>query len=176
MIYIFEVLGTDWIKLGYTANNNVYDRIKINGFYTNKHPVEVCNKLGAKNLELLFVFQGEEYFEKTIKILYPSNVGEFYPKYMCNIFVNILKYLTEQAPQNPRPHDSFFEQPKEFLPCCGGQVFKCSICGKEFKREHKLYEHKREVHQKRNRVICDCGKEILQRNLKRHKQDSCSSR
>ena len=60
MIYIFEIIGTSFIKLGYTRNNHVYHRIK-NGFGTNKHPSELCDKLHPLNLKLTCVFEGDIY-------------------------------------------------------------------------------------------------------------------
>ena len=56
MIYVFEIIETNYFKLGYTKNENVYYRIKHNGFYTNEHPIEICNKLGPTNLKLLLIF------------------------------------------------------------------------------------------------------------------------
>ena len=57
MIYIFELVGTNYIKLGYTRNENVYYRIQY-GFWTNKHPPELCGKLSPVNLKLNCVLRG----------------------------------------------------------------------------------------------------------------------
>ena len=168
MIYIFEILNSDYIKIGYTSKSNVYFRIEYGGFYTNKHPVELCHKLGPDDLNLLYVFLGDIEIEKNIKFLFP-NENEFYPNYMCAIFVNILRFVTQEEELPPRPRPSFFRPCVEKVSCCGGEVFRCKICQKIFLREHKLREHIREVHNNANRVTCSCGKIVLKRNMKRHK-------
>ena len=78
MIYIFEIVETNYFKLGFTKTENVYYRIKNNGFYTNKHPIEICNKLGHVHLKLLFVYQGDINIETHIKKKFPPLCGEFY--------------------------------------------------------------------------------------------------
>ena len=87
---------------------------------------------------------------------------------MCDVFVNILRSITEEQELGPRPGPDFFMPCFEKLPCCGGQLYECSQCHKTFSREHKLYEHMREVHNKANRVACSCGEIVLKRNMKRH--------
>ena len=77
MIYIFELIGTNFIKLGYTKHGNVYYRIQY-GFWTNKHPPELCGKLGSENLKLLFVYEGDSKTENYIKKKFPPVCGEFY--------------------------------------------------------------------------------------------------
>ena len=175
MIYIFEIVGTNYIKLGYTKNQNVYYRIQ-NGFWTNKHPIELCGKLSPVNLKLYCVFEGDLYIESIMKIMYPPYYGEFYKKEYLKILTNLIGYLTIKGPVFQRPNDDFFALTFEKLLCCGGKTYICNICDREFQREHKLYEHKREVHEKKNRIVCECGKEMVFRNLKRHKTTNCSLR
>ena len=79
MIYIYEILGTSFIKLGYTENTNVYYRMK-NWFLTNKHPIELCEKLHPSNLKLYCVFEGDTYIEFIMKTIFPPFCGEFYKK------------------------------------------------------------------------------------------------
>ena len=173
MIYIYESLGTSFIKLGYTKNTNVYYRIK-DGFGTNKHPSELCGKLEPLNLKLNCVFQGDTYIESVMKTLFPPFCGEFYKKEYLNILTTVLGFITIDGPIFERPHDDFFAITFEKLLCCGGQVYNCTICNKVFQREHKLYEHTKEVHNGGNRVSCLCGKLILKRNLKRHRENNCN--
>ena len=87
MIYIYEIIGTDYFKLGFTKTENVYYRIKYNGFYTNKHPNELCNKLSPIDLKLLFVYQGSSHIENTIKRKFPPTCGEFYN----NTYLELIK-------------------------------------------------------------------------------------
>ena len=167
MLYIFEVIGSDFIKFGYTRNQNVYYRIQ-SGFWTNIHPEELCGKLAPENLKLHSVFVGDMCLESRIKSTIKPSCGEFYKREFLNILTNILKFLTTEGPIFHRPTDNFFVMNFEKLPCCSGISFSCNICGKNFKREHKLYEHKREVHAKKNRITCGCGEIVIKRNLKRH--------
>ena len=90
MIYIYESLGTSFIKLGYTKNTNVYYRIK-DGFGTNKHPSELCGKLEPLNLKLNCVFQGDTYIESVMKTLFPPFCGEFYKKRICKYINNCVR-------------------------------------------------------------------------------------
>jgi hypothetical protein len=177
MIYIFEILNTGFIKLGFTSKTNVWFRVQ-GGFWTNKHPSETCNMLGPDHLQLKHVFKGGLYFETMMKKLFPPNVGdgEFYKTdpYL-NILMTMLECMTTRYQPVEKPSPNFFLTVVEKLPCCGGLFYTCDICAKVFNREHKLYEHKREVHAKRNRVVCVCGKTIVKRNLKRHKADNCNA-
>ena len=57
MLYIFDILGADYIKFSYTGQWNPWMRIR-NRFWTNCHPLELCNKLGPDNLNLVHLFEG----------------------------------------------------------------------------------------------------------------------
>ena len=177
MIYIFEILGTDYIKLGYTKHENVYYRIRKNGFYSNEHPVEICNKLGPENLKLLYVYEGNYKTETYIKHKCPSFCGEFYKKSDLENLKDELDKITVRGHMFDRPNDDFFETENfEKLICCGGEEFICNLCDppKCFPRLIKYQTHKKEKHGKKMKFDCECKKTFtLKRNLDRHKAQSC---
>ena len=146
MIYIFEILGTEFIKLGYTKTENVYYRIHENGFYGNKHPFEICDKLSPQNLKLLHVYYGNIKVGTSIRRGCPSFCGEFCEKNMLSKLIDELDKLrasevdelrtTKMDKLFDRPNDDFFET-ENFVkqPCCGGKEFVCHLCNKSFPRE-----------------------------------------
>ena len=148
MLYIFDVLGEDWIKIGFTAQLDPWIRI-ANGFWTNIHPVELCGKLGPENLNLIFLFEGNVKLEAVIKSLFPPVIGEFWYKDRLDEIVGMLRLMTEELKIPTRP--LLLDISGERLPCCGGEIQQCSECGKTFKRQDKLARHKKEVHEKRGR-------------------------
>ena len=175
MIYIFEITGTNFIKLGFTRNINVYYRIQY-GFFTNKHPIELCNKLSPENLKLLFVYEGDTKIENDIKNKFKSVCGEFYNKTDLNILTDELDKITEKGHIFDRPSVDFFCTDFEKLPCCGGDEYVCNLCEppKYFPRLIKYQTHKKENHGKKIRIVCDCDMTFtVKRNLDRHKAKSC---
>ena len=164
MLYIFECLGKDWIKIGFTSQHDPWIRI-TNGFWTNIHPPDLCGLLAPENLNLIFLFDGDRQMESVFKSLFPPDCGEFWHKNRLEEIVSMLRLMTEERSIPPRP---VLVETGEKLPCCGGTTHKCYTCGRIFKREHKLWQHKREVHEKRTRVTCSCGDVVLGRHLNRH--------
>ena len=88
MLYIFEVLESNYFKFGWTERPNAYDRIQ-NGFWTNIHPEELCQKgdpennrekLSPNNLHLIFLFEGDSKLESVITSLFPLERGEVWRK------------------------------------------------------------------------------------------------
>ena len=148
MIYIFEIIETNYFKLGFTKTENVYYRIKNNGFYTNKHPTEICNKLGHIHLKLLFVYQGDISIENYIKKKFPPICGEFYNNSNLDLINAELAKITEPGYIFDKPNDDFFETVNfEKLPCCGGHELKCNLCDPPmcFPRLIKYQTHKNVV-------------------------------
>ena len=68
MLYIFEVLGTEYLKMGYTAICP-WRRIRW-GFCELKHPKVCCGSLGWDDLQLLVLSYGrvedEKYIQKQV--------------------------------------------------------------------------------------------------------------
>ena len=88
MLYIFDVLESNYFKFGWTERPNAHDRIQ-NGFWTNIHPEALCQKgdpennpekFAPSNLNLTFLFQGDMKLESVIKSLFPPECGEFWKK------------------------------------------------------------------------------------------------
>lgn len=167
MLYIFSVLGTEWLKFGYTGQPNPWLRIR-NGFWTNCHPSQLCNRLGPESLELLHVFEGDRRVEAVMQSLFPPTEYEFWDRSWLEAMVEMLRLMAEEIPVPPRPQLLCISN--ERLPCCsGGQEHICDICGKTFRREHLMREHKNDVHLKR-KWRCACGVKVTRRNLGRHMQ------
>ena len=83
MLYVFDVVNSHYFKFGWTERSNPYDRIN-NGFWTNIHPDELCQKgnpenpekLSPENLNLIFLFEGDKKLETVVKSLFPPECGE----------------------------------------------------------------------------------------------------
>ena len=110
MLYIFEGLRSNYFKFGWTERHNAYDRIQ-NGFFTNIHPEELCQKgnperpekLAPSNLNLIFLFEGDSKLESVIKSLFPPDCGEFWRKEDLINMVDMLLLMTEQVSLPTRP-------------------------------------------------------------------------
>ena len=76
MLYIFDVVGTPYIKLGYTSQCP-WLRVR-EGFWKLVHPVECCGCLGYEDLELLVLTPGSLLDEHAIKLIVPPRQGEFW--------------------------------------------------------------------------------------------------
>ena len=170
MLYVFDVLrasgGTDWIKIGFTSQTNPWVRIS-NGFWTNVHPPELCGCLSPDNLDLIFLFQGDQAVEAVVHSLFPPDHGEFWKKDRQDEMIKMIRLMCHEIPIPPRP--ALLDVSGERLPCCGGETHECRICGKNFKRIHTLLEHQRDVHQRR-RIRCACGADVTKRNINQHQQ------
>lgn len=173
MLYIFKVVDTGFVKLGFT-HGNPWKRVAT-GFWSNIHPKACCHKLGFDNLELVACFEGDEKVEAAVKEALPPHFGEFWPDKQITELLCLCwklcgnKFLPEpERPEQPPE----VERATEKLPCCGGPTFFCIPCGVGFKRAHHLRQHLQSVHIMSQKVKCPCGQRVIQRNLKRH-QSTC---
>jgi hypothetical protein len=74
MIYIFHIVDTGFVKLGFTQGNP-WTRVAT-GFWSNIHPKACCGRLGWDHLELLGCFDGGLEAEAAIKQAMGVLVGE----------------------------------------------------------------------------------------------------
>ena len=164
MIYIFNIDGTRWIKIGYTSHENPWLRV-TRGFWTNSHPTELCDCLS--DVTLLHAFEGGLELEATIKRVFPPDHGEFWYAYKLP---NILQYLMEQGiPEFEDDWEPVVPEPDEKLPCCGGRPNVCYRCHRSFARWQQLQRHITYVHMKARHVQCrKCGKIMYDKHYKRH--------
>ena len=166
-MYIYSVVDTQWIKFGYTGQQNPWMRTR-SGFWTNCHPAQLCNRLGPESLELIHMFEGDRRVEAAVQSLFPPVEYEFWDRSQLEPMLQMLRHMVEELPIPPRP--PLFCISDERLPCCdGGQEHACDFCGKTFRREHLMLEHRNDVHLKR-KWRCACGVEVTRRNLGRHRQ------
>jgi len=143
MLYIFKVRDSSFFKLGWTAQANPWDRIQ-NGFWTNVHPPELCQKLNPDNFESIFVFEGDPRLERVMQSIFPPYAGEFWKEDDLDEMVYMLKLIAEEIPIPARPYFHFTGQ-VEKLACCSGTWHVCWSCGKAFTRFCRLLRHKRET-------------------------------
>ena len=170
MLYVFDVVDSQYFKFGFTAQSNPWNRIQ-KGFWTNLHPTELCGKLGSQNLNLVHVFEGDYNLEKCIQSLFPPECGEFWRKDDLPKIIKMLRLMTSELEIPIRP--DFVETEVDKLSCCSGELNECWICGKKFKRFCKLLQHKRDVHES-PRFRCVCGLSFPRKgNLDRHVLKSC---
>ena len=166
MLYVFKVLDTPFVKMGFT-DSCPYRRIAV-GFWSNVHPAECCGKLGWSNLHLLALFKGTKEHEEAVKRAFPPTAGEFWPEDSLGQLISTLESLTEACPLPERPAEPpQVERDVEQLPCCSGQVFQCFQCDKTFRRWRHLKQH-RQSHANIKDSCGRCGLKVLKRNMKRH--------
>ena len=175
MLYIFEVLESNYYKFGWTERPNAHARLQ-NGFWTNVHPEELCQKgdpennpeqLGPHNLNLIFFFEGDSKLESVIQNLFPAYCGEFWRNKDLINMVDMLRLMTTEVsiPARPRFHST---ENMEKLACCTGNWHVCFTCGQKFKRFDKLMQHKRDKHMAA-RFKCVCNEAFPRKgNLNRH--------
>ena len=156
MLYVFDVVDSQYFKFGLTAQSNPWNRIQ-KGFWTNLHPMELCGKLGSQNLNLVHVFEGDYNLEKCIQNLFPPQCGEFWEKDDLPKIIEMLRLMTSELEIPTRP--DFEETEVDKLSCCSGELNECWICKRKFKRFRKLLQHKRDVHES-PRFRCVCGKKF----------------
>ena len=173
MLYVFRVVDSQYIKFGWAERKNPYDRI-INGFWTNDHPDELCGRLGAENLELIYLFEGDQKLERVIQSLFPPDRGEFWKEEDSDEMINMLKLIAKEIPVPRRP--IIRQGLSEKLACCTGIWNDCFTCGMKLKIFCKLLQHKRDVHENA-KFRCACGKMFPRKgNLHRHVLKSCTTK
>jgi len=187
VLYIFEVQGTDYVKMGFTAGCP-WGRIR-DGFWKQVHPEACCGKLGWDDLQLVSLCPGTLEDEAFIKQQMPPTRGESWPHQDLEMLLLAMKVLaiTEhncgnddwQLPLPPRPAVPPPGRGIEKLECCGGSLLPCYGCGKEFKLWVRLQTHKREScpATAEPRPVCRlCNTRVIQRLLKRHqKSERCKA-
>ena len=119
------------------------------------------------------MFEGDRCVEAVVQSLFPQAEYEFWDRSQLEPMLEMLlvRHMVEELPVPPRPPLlSRVCISDERLPCCdGGREHACDVCGKTFRREHLMLEHKNDVHLKR-KWRCACGVEVTRRNLGRHMQ------
>ncbi len=168
MLYIVSFPG-GWFKLGHTATDFWRRACQ---FWTNTHPTELCGKLGPENVELLALFAGGREEEQRLFSEFPPKCGEFFHESelsLQSLLDAAAKFDALPLPPKPEWGES---EVAEKLPCCGGVEFSCFTCGAKFSRGIKLKQHLDDVHRRIRAKCSGCGVEVIQRNLKRHRQ-SC---
>ncbi len=174
-IYLFEVVDTGFLKLGFTTGCP-WIRMAC-GAWSNVHPKDCCNKLSFMNMKLLALFKGTLEQERSLQALNqcPEN-GEFWPDSFLGLLLLTLDKTLErrEIPERPdlRNHEGVSRRSEAKRVCCtGGQDFKCFYCDKIFKRFHHLLQHQFSAHSSQGRTTCPkCGTTGLTRNIlhKRH--------
>jgi hypothetical protein len=175
-IYLFEVVDTGFLKLGFTAG---CPWIRMaSGAWSNVHPTACCNKLGFMNMKLLALFKGTLEQERIFQALNPDPAnGEFWPDYFLEALTVSLDERLERRELPLRPDlrdlDGFNRRRNEEkrVCCMGGHDFQCFYCDKVFARYHHLLQHQFSNHSTQGRTTCTrCGSKGLVRNImsKRH--------
>jgi DNA-directed RNA polymerase subunit RPC12/RpoP len=169
MLYLVR-FPDGWFKVGYTSTD-IWSRASL--FWTNKHPPDLCGRLGPDDVQVEALFGGSLADEQTVFAEFPPQCGEFY----CEATQGLGKVLGfmlskfDSLPIPARP-EGLPTQSVEKLPCCGGVEYTCFTCGAKFNRGIKLKQHLDDVHRKIKAKCCKCGLGVIQRNLKRH-QGTC---
>ena len=147
MLYVFSVGSTaEWYKIGITTQTDIWGRVQ-DGFWSNKHPPELCNKLDFEGLTLVALFGGSKPEEALLKSLFPPDCGEFWRGARIEEILAMLRLKLKEhsLPEKPtEPHGLC----RERLACCGGRSWSCFECGKSFSRSHHVMRHVRNVHRK----------------------------
>ena len=182
-IYIFEVVDTGFLKVGFTTGCP-WVRMGY-GAWSNVHPKACCNKLGIKDMKLVGLFKGTLEHERTFQAMnqYPEH-GEFWPLPLLDLILSTLGRVLERQELPARPDITDFvayshrhNDEKRYC-CSGGQQFQCYKCDKVFARFHYLMQHRTSTHSTEGRMSCPiCGTEGLIRNImgKRHTDSATCS-
>ena len=183
MLYIFEIEGTDFVKMGYTSGCP-WKRV-CDGFWKLVHPEECCGKLGWENLRLIALSHGTLANEAEIKECRPPVVGEFWHKSdLANLrlFQEVMSISIGfgnddwDLPLPEKPAEPATGRGIEKRPCCGGSPVVCFACQRPFTLWIHMSTHYRESCPARRaaglevtKVECKvCKKRVINRNLKRH--------
>ena len=127
MIYLARFPG--FLKLGYAscASQRLSD-----GLWDNKHPKELCGKLGPECIEeVIGIWAATKEEEKALHKRLPDSVGEFYePQHLPEI----LKALEDfpKADGLPLLRPSKHDKSSNKRACCTGFIHDCAHCGQTF--------------------------------------------
>lgn len=166
MLYVFRIVGTGYVKMGFTRGNP-WRRVST-GFWSNVHPSDCCHKLGWENLELVALFEGDMTVEFAIKSVVHPFCGEFWADSKLKLLLNMMEFLCVKLPLPSKPLQPLLvDRGVVKRPCCGGNIFTCADCDRTFNCLHHLIQHN-ESHMKLKVSCTACGKGVLKRNLKRH--------
>ena len=161
VVYIFGFAG--YVKLG-VARRCPYERLQL-GFWHDRHPAELCNRLD--DCVLLHLFAGGLADEQALHSAFGSDCGEFYKSERLPEMLSLMRCMLEELPlPPPRPTVSAPLHVKGR--CCRaaaglpadsacnradhnarslatkGQTRPCPRCGKEVSvRSDKLKQHQR---------------------------------
>ena len=163
MLYVIS-FPDGWFKLGHTSD--LWQRVCH--FWTNKHPTDLCGKLGPEDVRVIALFAGGLVEEQQLFAEFAPQCGEFFHESSTSLHAILAAAAAkfEALPVPPRPDWGTCSVEK--LPCCGGVEFTCFSCGAKFARSIKLKQHLDDMHRKvRSKCGC-CGVEVIPRNLKRH--------
>ena len=174
-IYLFEVVDTGFLKLGFTTGCPW--RRMASGAWSNVHPKACCDKLGFENMKLLALFKGTMEQERLIQSMNtcPED-GEFWPTIFLGVLLLTLEKRLERLELPERPDLSNLEgvgqRREEKRVCCtGGQEVQCFNCDQVFARFYHLVQHRLSKHSTQGKTTCTkCGSKGLIRNImaKRH--------
>ena len=147
VLYIFEVVGTDYVKMGFTSGSP-WGRIR-DGFWKNVHPEGsegCCGKLAWDNLNLIALVPGDLADEAAVKQAVAPEVGE----------LEVLRLALKVQACTRGCDNTSWELP----------LFKLWI---------RLQTHKREScpASAEPKPACRfCGTRVITRHIKKHKEQS----
>ena len=143
MLYFFKIIDSPFFNFGSTEKEDPWDRIR-NGFWTNSHPPELCQKLNPDSLKLIVLFKKSRRLERPMQSIFPPALGEYWKDEDLEDFVWLLKLISEEIPIPSRPC-FHYTQHAEKLYCCTNILHTCFTCAMQFSRFCKLLQHKRVV-------------------------------
>ncbi len=172
MLYLVR-FPDGWFKVGYTSTD-IWSRASL--FWTNKHPPDLCGRLGPDDVQVEALFGGSVTDEQTVFAEFPPQCGEFYCEATQGLGA-VLGFMLSKFDALPIPArpEGMPTPTTERLPCCGGVEYTCFTCGAKFNRGIKLKQHLDDVHRKVRSQCNLCGMEVIPRNLKRH-QGTCGKK
>ena len=173
MLYISRIKDQPYVKFGYTASSPW--RRAATGFWSNVHPVALCNKLSYADLELVGLYGGSLAEETAVKASLPPLAGEFWSLEMLGPLTTLLDFMQPRLLLPERPETQpLVDRPVEKLPCCSGRSWTCFTCEMVFRRYHHLKQHLT-THSGAGKARCKkCSLEVVKRNLKRH-ESTCKA-
>ena len=97
VLYIFEFPA--YVKLG-LAKRCPYERLQ-RGFWHNRHPPELCNRLD--DVRLLHMFEGGLAEEQALHSALGPCCGEFYASHRLPELLSLIRCMLEELPLPPEP-------------------------------------------------------------------------